>query len=341
MIRKQLQNGLSGFRLCPSTFPFLSGFVVAVVLTLVVLTPGKNVKLATSHYSRNRDNGSTEYSTGGDPRGGLRGGLLKYQLSQQPLVAQLPGWWGKFDCGPKFDSKLKYTSKSWWSGTNSFSQHGQEEWLHKNAFGNGHGGFFLELGGLDGLRYSNTALLEKKAGWRGILIEPNPTEFHKMVQNRPNSININAAICSTQGTVHYISSKSGAGGAVGGIWEFMAPTFRSQWYPGMTQESMYKEAMEISCAPLNTLLTRFGLRHIDFWSLDVEGGELEVLETMDFSQVSVGVIVVEQDGHNPGKDRKITDLLLKNGFLIKDTVDTNTYFVHNTYKGRLNSIANQ
>lgn len=250
-----------------------------------------------------------------------------------PLVAQLPGWWGS--CGPKCDSKLQYnTSKSWWSGKNSFSQHGQEEWLHNNAFGNIHGGFFLELGGLDGLRFSNTALLEKNAGWRGMLIEPNPAQFKNMIQNRPNSININAAICSTQGTLHYISSELGA---TGGIWEFMAPSFRSRWYPGMTQESMLKEAIEISCFPLTTLLTRFGVRHIDFWSLDVEGGELEVLETMDFSQVSVGVIVVEQDGLIPEKDKKITNSLLENGFFIKEKVGTNTYFVHKTYTDKLST----
>ena len=41
----------------------------------------------------------------------------------------------------------------------------------------------------------------------------------------------------------------------------------------------------VSCAPLGFVLERLALRHIHFWSLDVEGAELEVLRTVDLSQV--------------------------------------------------------
>ncbi len=41
---------------------------------------------------------------------------------------------------------------------------------------------------------------------------------------------------------------------------------------------------------------RFGVDTIDLWTLDVEGGELSVLETVDFERLRVGVLVVETDG---------------------------------------------
>ena len=49
-------------------------------------------------------------------------------------------------------------------------------------------GIFIELGGFDGITYSNTKLLEDHYGFTGILIEPSPINFNKMIKNRPIQI---------------------------------------------------------------------------------------------------------------------------------------------------------
>jgi hypothetical protein len=69
-----------------------------------------------------------------------------------------------------------------------------------------HGGFYVELGALDGSQYSNSWVLDKVLGWRGLLIEPGPVNFEKVRQNRPNAIAINTAVCSEIQDVHFIAT---------------------------------------------------------------------------------------------------------------------------------------
>ena len=61
--------------------------------------------------------------------------------------------------------------------------------------------------------------------------------------------------------------------------------------------------------PLSSILGQLGARHINFFSLDVEGGELSVLQTLDFGRVRFDVIVVEADSHEPVKNLNVVDLL--------------------------------
>ena len=58
-------------------------------------------------------------------------------------------------------------------------------------------GFFVEIGASDGIKYSNTLLLEKKYNWKGICVEPIPINFQLLCKNRPKSICCDKAVYNT------------------------------------------------------------------------------------------------------------------------------------------------
>lgn len=85
---------------------------------------------------------------------------------------------------------------------------------------------------------------------------------------------------------------------------------------------------------------RFGVSHVHFWSLDVEGAELAVLQAFDFDRVAVDVIVVETDGHNKTKDAAVGSILARNGFIAVEHGPDQTPYSLNTMVRRLQAARN-
>ena len=125
----------------------------------------------------------------------------------------------------------------------SKSQQGEDAYLW-NYFGDLCGGSYIELGALDGMTYSNSHVF-KELNWSGVLIEASPINAAKLTKNRPNDICVNTAVCETSGIVHYLE-----GGAVGGIWEFMAETYRNRWHKGKS----IADTTEVPCEPLAAIV---------------------------------------------------------------------------------------
>jgi hypothetical protein len=57
------------------------------------------------------------------------------------------------------------------------------------------GGYFIEIGANDGVNQSNTLYYEKYRGWRGVLVEPFPTNFFKCRANRAPETKVYCAAC--------------------------------------------------------------------------------------------------------------------------------------------------
>ena len=162
------------------------------------------------------------------------------------------------------------------------------------------GGLILEIGALDGLKWSNSFFFEQALGWRSLLIEASPSHFSKLQKNRPQAMNVHAAMC----TEKHVSFQGGLGPAMGGIVQDM---------PQSHKHNNLNEIVEVPCRQFEAVFAEYGIRHVDVFVLDVEGSELSVLKTMDWT-VTVDVWVVELSGQNMTKDAEVRALLLMHGY---------------------------
>ena len=134
-------------------------------------------------------------------------------------------------------------------------------------------GVFLELGAADGIRQSNTSLLEYKYGWRGVLIEPQPEAFRLCRNRRQNSVVVNAFVSA---------DKTGV--------------LSNSMVDADLQNQAAHSFNPRSVAPvirIQELLDVAGITEIDFVSIDVEGAELDVLQTINFEKTWVRYLLIE------------------------------------------------
>ncbi|KAL4427674.1 hypothetical protein ABPG75_001763 [Micractinium tetrahymenae] len=190
------------------------------------------------------------------------------------------------------------------------SQFGEDRWLYNNLFFNRRNGFYVEMGAMGGMEISNSWWLYKAANWTGLLIEANPGLYGDLARDRSDSICVHAAVCGDFRTVHWYSA-----GNTGGIWELMADGFKKMHHKDM-DDAKAVSLPEFPCVPMQWIFDRFGIAYVDLWSLDVEGAELEVLRTVDFSRMDIKVLIVELDGHSKEKDQGVKDLLAGAGYQI-------------------------
>ena len=165
-------------------------------------------------------------------------------------------------------------------------------------------GTFLEIGAFDGASESTTAFFEQCLGWRGILVEAQPQSFRTLLGNRPFTLNIRVATCPTHGSVRFSGdaksfSRIGGNGSDGAV--------------GLLRTTDEKPPISVSCGPLGDYLSLLGVTRLDYFSLDVEGSELEVIESLRRAQgLSIGVFQVEVRGD--GRRGEVMRALMGRGF---------------------------
>lgn len=168
------------------------------------------------------------------------------------------------------------------------------------------GGVYVELGANDGSS-SNTRHLHGCLGWRGLLIEGSPGNFAKLQTNRPGAVSLGTAICAEHGTAQFTKRA----GVTSGIASLMPNSLRKRF----RIRSDANSTEPVPCGPLGDWLALLRVPHIDYFSLDVEGAELVVLRTIDWSRLTVGVLISECAalGCTGPQDAQVAGLLTSHG----------------------------
>lgn len=157
------------------------------------------------------------------------------------------------------------------------------------------GGFFIECGANDGFKQSNTYYLEKFRGWSGLLIEPIPDLYRKCVRERSASSCINIALVAPDHLGDSIvMTPAGLMSVAAGAFRDDAVA-RNHIREGLRIQRIEPHApIKVAATTLSRLLDDLHItRHIDFFSLDVEGFEVDVLRGLDLERHRPNFILVE------------------------------------------------
>jgi FkbM family methyltransferase len=166
-------------------------------------------------------------------------------------------------------------------------------------------GFFVEVGGADGVHFSNTLILEKNFGWDGIIVEPSKFWKELLLTNRECKMDLR---CVTGESGLVVNFTEAPNALYSTISEYLgADSHHASRVDGIN----YK----VNTVSLGDLLNSHGAPTIvDYLSLDTEGSEFEILEHFDFTRWQFKIITVE---HNYTMNReKVSKLLQKNGYEI-------------------------
>lgn len=214
----------------------------------------------------------------------------------------------------------------------SWSQYAQDLVID-HAFHGKRGGFFVEIGGYDGETLSNTLRLEKQRGWNGLLVEANPYLFKKMIQRDRQCFMINCCISNEEQEMTFLladlltASKNHLTGAHKARIDFERNESLS--------DPHYGEVVTTQCFSLMDILDVIGQRNIDYFSLDVEGGELHILKSLDWDKLNIKYFSIETDQNR----KEILAFMDKHGYVkTHHILGDHIFKKRSIHSGRLSDI---
>ncbi len=204
-------------------------------------------------------------------------------------------------------------------GQMSYSQAG-EDMILNCIFLSKSKGVYVDVGANHPTKASNTYYFYKK-GWTGINIDASPDAIQLFNKHRNKDINIAAGISDIEDNLNfYIFQESSYN------------TFNADLIDEIKKASHLIDVKNILVKPLHCFLNQHGITEIDFMSIDVEGMDLRVLNSNDWSKYRPKVILVEEFNHgNSIINSPIYDFMQTKGYVYFCQTVTNAFYIENEF----------
>ncbi len=185
-------------------------------------------------------------------------------------------------------------------GIQYYSQFYQDYYLDHYIFAGKKNGVFLDVGGNNPIHINNTYFFKLNRNWSGLAFEPMPKMYSKWKEYRAIKC-LPVAVGSRNGESEFCECED----------DYMSGIVKTVDYNGKVSKR-YK----VKVLTLKSVFKKYNINHVDFMSVDVEGAELDVLNGIDFNEVVIDYIVIE---NNKGieKEREIRSFLVMHRYKLK------------------------
>jgi FkbM family methyltransferase len=189
--------------------------------------------------------------------------------------------------------------------------------------------FLLQIGAMDGVRFDPLFPIVSAGGWHGLLVEPLPDLFERLVENHRGRAGLafaNVAVTEEAGTrsIHRVDPRAIAEGRTPewaiGISSFF--TDRNSLGGVLTSPEDFARVkpfvvrQEVRCVTLAELLAAHRIERIDLLQIDTEGYDYRILRQLDFARYRPAVIHLEHYLLPEDERKACFALLLARGYVV-------------------------
>lgn len=144
------------------------------------------------------------------------------------------------------------------------------------------GGFFVECGAGDGETLSNTYYMEKQLKWQGVLIEADRKSFGRILASKRQSYALPVCLSLKPYPTEVSFYEDGIAGEIYG-----------DKISNLEEITTIDNIANVQCFPLYSILLAVGRTQVDYFSVDVEGSESQILMSIPWHKVDIKTLTVE------------------------------------------------